>query len=145
MSIDFEKYVAKGVVVDLSAVALYTRSDTAAPLLLPYRSHIPNPIIPYRFHTAAPIFRHTVPVPSPYRSNTAPIPSHTALCIAYGVWQGVWLLTVSSTVAYRYGWSIGAVSPILEPYRNFLSRAAELHFALVLHKNVPSAALVLSV
>ena len=81
----------------LSAVALYTRSHTAAPILLPYRSRIPNPIIPYRSHTAAPISCHTVPIPSPYRSNTAPIPCHTALCIAYGVWQVVWLLQMFFT------------------------------------------------
>ena len=50
--------------------------STAAPILLPYRSHIPNPTIPYRSSKLL-----------PYRSNTAPIPSHTALCIAYGVWH----------------------------------------------------------
>ena len=89
--------------------------------------------IPWRRSNTAPIPlpstkpNHPIPqlqsfaMPFPYRSNTALIPSHAALCIAYGVWLGVWLLTVSNTVPYRYGWSIGAVSPILEP-NNFLSR-----------------------
>ena len=86
MSLDFKKYAAKGVIGDLSAVALYTRSHTAAPILLPYRSRIPNPIIPYRTHTAAPIllpYRSHIPNPTipyrssnllRYRSHTVPIP-----------------------------------------------------------------------
>jgi len=72
ISLDFEKYAAKGVIGDLSAVALYTRSHTAAPILLQYRSHIPNPTIPYRSHTAAPISCHTVPIPFQYRPHTVP-------------------------------------------------------------------------
>jgi len=89
MSLDFEKYATEGVIGALCAVTLYTRFHTAVPTLLPYRSHIPNPTILYCSHTAAQISCHTVPIPSPNRSNTAPIPSYTALCIAYGVWQGV--------------------------------------------------------